>query len=129
MARICCLAGIDVAARRRLSSILRTAGETTMPVVEPIDVRSLSRLQPDLLLVDLDDLIVDRLETLRQLRFVLPNCVIAVISADESRSWALGAHIAGANAMLSTHASDAAIAAGVKNAVMSGCFTDPRFVA
>jgi DNA-binding NarL/FixJ family response regulator len=126
MARICCLAGIDVAARQRLSSILRTAGETTMPVVEPIDVRSLGRLQPEFLLVDLDDLIVDRLETLRQLRFVLPKCVI---SSDESRSWALGAHIAGANAMLSTHASDAAIAAGMKNAMISGCFTDPRFVA
>ncbi len=97
-----------------------------MPVVEPIDVRSLGRLQPEFLLVDLDDLIVDRLETLRQLRFVLPKCVI---SSDESRSWALGAHIAGANAMLSTHASDAAIAAGMKNAMISGCFTDPRFVA
>ncbi len=96
---------------------------------EHLDVRALGNLQPDLLLVDLDGLAVDPLERLRQLRFVLPNCVIAVISFDDRRSWALAAHKAGANAMLSADAPDADIAAGLNDAVISGCFTDPRFVA
>ncbi len=129
MARTCCFARIDASVLPRLTEALALAGETSPPVEAELDVRVLGTLRPDLLIADLDHLATDPLEMLRQLRFVLPGCVIAVISADDRQSWALAAHLAGANAVLSTHATEADLATGIKDALIRGCFTDPRFVA
>jgi DNA-binding NarL/FixJ family response regulator len=129
MARICCFARIDPAVLTRLTSALALAGDVTSPVVAELDIRALAKLRPDLLIADLDHLATDPLEVLRQIRFVLPTCVIAILSADERRGWALDAHMAGANAVISLQATNEEIAMGINNAVMNGCFTDPRFVA
>lgn len=113
----------------RLNDALALAGETTAPIVVELDVRVLARLRPDLVITDLDHLTIDPLELLRQLRFVLPTCVICVITADERRAWALAAHMAGASAVLSERGTTADLAMGINDGVISGCFTDPRFVA
>jgi DNA-binding NarL/FixJ family response regulator len=72
---------------------------------------------------------VDKLELLRQIRFVLPSCVIVVYSGDSHRAWGLACHIAGANALLSKDSSKAELVEGLGDALASGCYTDPRFVA
>jgi DNA-binding NarL/FixJ family response regulator len=129
MARICCFARIDPAVLPRLTDALALAGDVTAPVVVELDVRVLAKMRPDLLIADVDHLATDPLEVLRQIRFVLPTCVIAIVSNDDRRAWALDAHMAGANAVLSLQATDDDLAAGINDAVMNGCFTDPRFVA
>jgi hypothetical protein len=78
MARTCCFARIDASVLPRLTEALALAGETSPPVEAELDVRVLGTLRPDLLIADVDHLATDPLEMLRQLRFVLPACVIAV---------------------------------------------------
>jgi DNA-binding NarL/FixJ family response regulator len=129
MDRICALAGIDHADVPVLSAALAAAGESTPPVIAGLDVRGLALLRPDLLVGDLDRIPVDSLEFLRQLRFVLPNCLIALYSANAQRAWGVAAHLAGANCLLSKAASETELSAGVRGALASGCFTDPRFIA
>ena len=129
MARICCLAGIDPPDLPRLRAILKRAGETSRAVTVALDVRSVGPVRPNLLIGDFDPCAVDALELLRQIRFVLPSCVIAVFSADLHQAWGLACHLAGANCLLSKSSSNAELAAGLAGAVESGCFTDPRIVA
>lgn len=104
------------------------AGEASRPLIAGLEVRGLGKLRPDLLIGDVDFLTVDPLELLRQVRFVLPNCVIAVYSADLHRAWGLACHVAGANCMLAKNSAEAELSAGLRSAVLSGCYTDPRFV-
>jgi len=129
MARICCLAGIDRAAARKLGAVLKAVGETQPAVPSALAVRELGAIRPDLLIADIDGLAVDALELLRQIRFVLPSCVIVIYSGDSHRTWGLACHTAGANAMLSKDSSKAELVEGLGDALASGCYTDPRFVA
>ncbi len=129
MDRICCLAGIDRAILPLLSDVLKQSGESTRAVVAKLEVRALGKLHPDLLIGDVDDLAVDPLEILRQIRFVLPNCLIAVYSGDSHRAWGRACHLAGANCLLSKKSTTHELSAGVHDAVKSGCYTDPRFAA
>jgi len=129
MARICCLAGIDRAAVPKLGALLKAVGETRPAVRAALAVRELGDIRPDLLIADIDGLAVDALELLRQIRFVLPSCVIVVYSGDAHRAWGLACHNAGANAMLSKDSSKAELVEGLGDALASGCYTDPRFVA
>ncbi len=128
VARICCLAGMDRAGLTKLRAVLREAGETRRPIVGGVDVRELGRIRPDLLICDLDALTVDKLECLRQVRFVLPSCAIAVYSSDAQRSWGLACHLAGATCMLSKASTQTELSDGLLDALASGCYTDPRFV-
>jgi DNA-binding NarL/FixJ family response regulator len=108
---------------------LKQSGEPSRAVVANLEVRALGKIHPDLLIGDVDHLAVDPLEILRQIRFVLPNCIIAVYSGDTRRSWGLACHLAGANCLLSKQSTQRQLSAGVHDAVDSGCYTDPRFVA
>jgi len=129
MPRICCFAGIDEAVEPVFTAVLEAAGETNHPLVAPLDVRSLGKLRPDLLIADVDHLTVDPLELVRQIRFVLPSCAIAVYTGDGRRAWSLACHMAGANGLLSKSSSEAELAIGIRDVLTSGCYTDPRFVA
>jgi DNA-binding NarL/FixJ family response regulator len=130
MARKNCLAGIDDANVSMLRLVMRAAGALASPKVTPLpSVTELRTIAPDLLLCDVDGSEVDKLELLRRIRFVLPQCVIVVYTGVTKRTWAVACHLAGANGMLSKESSQAELTAGLRNALKTGCFTDPRFVA
>ena len=79
--------------------------------------------------LDIDDLDTDPLELIRMTRFVLPTCIIAVYTGTLRESWARACHVAGANCVLSKASDETQIAVGLRQALASGCFTDPSFTA
>jgi len=111
------------------SAAFKAAGEPALAVIAKLDVVALGKLKPELLVVDIDAVETDKLEMLRQIRFVLPGCVIIVFTADTERTWGLACHVAGANGMLAKDSDAKVIAEGVRGAVVNGCYTDPRFAA
>jgi DNA-binding NarL/FixJ family response regulator len=129
MARVCCLAAIDPKDIPLLVAALSGAGEPSLTIVARFDVAALRKIAPDVLVVDVDGLEVDRLEMLRQVRFVLPECIIVVYTEDTKSSWGRACHLAGANCLLSKEARESQLIAGLRRAIRTGCFTDPRFAA
>lgn len=129
MARVCCLAAIDPKHIPLLGAALIGAGEPGLTIVAHLDVAALGRLSPDVLIADIDRLDVDPLEMLRQMRFVLPECVIVVYSGSVKRSWSRACHLAGASCVLSKESRESQLVFGLQHAMQSGCFTDPRFAA
>jgi DNA-binding NarL/FixJ family response regulator len=95
--------------------------------VAPFDVSVLSVLAPDLVVIDIDSLQTDPIEALRQLRFVLPNGVMIVYTESVRASIVRACHNAGANCVLSKSSTEQQLAVGLRHAVWSGCYTDPRF--
>jgi DNA-binding NarL/FixJ family response regulator len=129
MVYVCCLAGIDRTMVPMFGAVLRAAGVPTTAMIGRLEVTELGRLTPDLLVCDVDETEVDALELLRQIRFVLPDCLIAVYTGVMKRTWGLACHLAGVNCMLSKDADEAGLAAGLRDALDSGCYSDPRFSA
>jgi DNA-binding NarL/FixJ family response regulator len=127
MANTCCLAGIAISEVPIFCAILREAGGTGLVTVARLSVSELGRLTPNLLVCDIDSVEVDPLELLRQIRFVLPECIIAVYTGTVTRSRSRACHLAGANCLLSKSSSFASLARGLRSAERSGCFTDPSF--
>jgi DNA-binding NarL/FixJ family response regulator len=127
MGRISCLAAVDAEKIGFMSSVLQKAGAPVPPTLARLNVAELGHLLPSLLVCDVDDLTVDQLEMLRQIRFVLPDCVIAVYTERMTSAWAMACHLAGANCLLAKKSTKAVLAAGLSAAMSSGCFTDPRF--
>jgi DNA-binding NarL/FixJ family response regulator len=111
------------------SAVFTAAGEPALATLARLDVTELGRLAPDLLVCDIDALKVSPLEFLRQVRFVLPECMIAVYTGSEKQAWSLECQLAGANCLLSKASSEADLAKGIRGALRSGCYTDPRFAA
>jgi DNA-binding NarL/FixJ family response regulator len=129
MARVCCLAAVDPNDIQLLGSALRGAGEPGYAVVARLDVAALGKLAPDVLIADVDRLEVDPLEALRQLRFVLPECAIVVYTGGVESSWGRACHLAGATCVLSKESDESQLTTGLRRALQTGCFTDPRFAA
>jgi DNA-binding NarL/FixJ family response regulator len=129
MARICCLAAVEPDAIPLLAAALKGAGEPYLTVVAHLDVARLGKLAPDVLVADIDRLNVDPLEMLRQLRFVLPECVIVVYTATIKSSWSRACHLAGASCLFSKEALESQLITGLQRAIRTGCFTDPGFAA
>lgn len=129
MARTSCLAGIEPAAVPLFSGVLKAAGFPGLATVARLDVTAVGKLAPELLVCDIDDCEVDQLELLRRIRFVLPDCVIAVYTGVMNRAWSLACHLAGANCMLSKQSEQRDLSTGLRRALLSGCYTDPRFAA
>lgn len=123
----CCLAGIDTAQVPVLTTVLSTAGLSNLAIVAKVNVTEIARIAPTVLVCDVDSLVVDKLEQLRQLRFVLPQTTIALYTQRLEESWAAACHLAGANCMLAKTSSCADLASGIRAALRSGCFTDPHF--
>jgi DNA-binding NarL/FixJ family response regulator len=126
MARTTCLADIDTRKVETFRLALKTARAPATVVLARVEVVELRAIAPALLICDIDFLEVDSLEVLRQLRFVLPECIIVVYTETSRRAWARECHSAGANAVLSKNSTGAELAAGLRAAMRSGCFTDPR---
>jgi DNA-binding NarL/FixJ family response regulator len=129
MARVCCLAAVNSEDIELLGRALKGAGEPGYMSVARLDVAALGRFAPDVLVADIDSLEVDPLEALRQLRFVLPECVIVVYTAGAASSWGRACHLAGATCVLSKESSEPQLTTGLRYAFQTGCFTDPRFAA
>jgi DNA-binding NarL/FixJ family response regulator len=129
MARVCCLAAVNPQDLPLLTTVLKGAGEPAVAIVARLDVAGLGKLAPDVLIADIDGLDVDPLEMLRQLRFVLPECVIVVYTAIVKPSWGRACHLAGASCMLSKASRQPQLISGLQFAIRTGCFTDPRCVA
>jgi DNA-binding NarL/FixJ family response regulator len=128
MAVISCLAGIEDGAVAMLRAAVRKAGAPPLDsAVAPLDVTNLGRLRPAFMVCDIDRSATDGLEMLRQLRFVLPECVIAIYTGVGTAAWALACHVAGANCLLSKVSTKAQLSEGMSEALKVGCFTDPRF--
>jgi DNA-binding NarL/FixJ family response regulator len=127
--RICCLASIEPASVAALSAAVAHVARANAPapILSRIDVVELAHLAPDLLVADVDRLDVDPLEMLRRLRFVLPNCIIAIYTSAVDASWSKACHLAGANCLLSKDSNDSELMTGLQSAIRIGCFTDPRF--
>jgi DNA-binding NarL/FixJ family response regulator len=129
MARTCCLAGIDPAMVPLFSGVFKAAGVPALATLARLDVTELGKIAPDLLICDVDGVDVDALELLRRIRFVLPDCVIAVYTGVMERQWCLACHLAGANCLLSKDSDERDLSGGVRGALLTGCYTDPRFAA
>ncbi len=129
MSRISCLAGVDAQQAAKFTIVLEKAAVPAPAIAARLDVAELGALKPDLLVCDIDNLEVDPLELVRQLRFVLPGCIIMIYTAVTKRAWSVQCHLAGANGILSKDSTNAQLALGIRGAVRNGCFTDPRFVA
>ena len=129
MPRTCALAGIDNDKLAMFGLVLGKAGAPAQNVVASLNVPELGKLSPDLIVCDIDGLSVDPLEMVRQLRFVLPECTIAVYTGVLERTWAIACHLAGANCLLSKDSSKAELSLGLRGALRNGCFIDPRFAA
>jgi DNA-binding NarL/FixJ family response regulator len=125
----CCFAGLAEDKIAMFGAVIRNAGIPGPAAVTSLNVSALGSLSPGLLLCDVDGLTVDKLEIIRQLRFVLPDCVIAVYTGLTSQGWSRAYHLAGTNCLLSKSATEAELSAGLRDALRSGCFTDPRFAA
>jgi DNA-binding NarL/FixJ family response regulator len=129
MAFKCCLAGIDRSLIPMFTGVFIAAGVPTLLSAARLDVVELCALRPNLLVCDVDAVEVEPLELLRQLRFVLPECLIVLFTDLMLRSWSIECHLAGVNAMLSKDSSERHLADGVRSVMRSGCYTDPRFAA
>jgi DNA-binding NarL/FixJ family response regulator len=110
-----------------LGTALQTAGAVVPPVIARLIVSELGKILPAILICDVDALATDPLEMIRQLRFVLPECLITIFTTSVSGSWALSCHLAGANCILSSESNERQITFGLRRVLQSGCFTDPRF--
>jgi DNA-binding NarL/FixJ family response regulator len=112
-----------------LNAALVGAGERALASVPRLNVRELSELKPDILIVDIDRLQSDRLEMVRQIRFVLPDCTIVVYTDATKLEWGRECHLAGANGVISKESNKSQLASGLHSAIETGCFTDPRIAA
>jgi DNA-binding NarL/FixJ family response regulator len=117
----------DTSAANFLSDALFQAGYDRPQRSETLGVAKLGTYAPRLLVVDFDHIRSDKLESIRQIRFVLPDCAIVVMSSNLKRTWARQCHMAGANGVFSSTSSITKLATGLRNADRSGCYTDPAF--
>lgn len=124
-----CLAGIEPQDIAVLAAALEGTGQQGVTLRTQLGVAELAKAAPDVLVMDLDALEVDPLERLRQVRFVLPNCMVAVYTSTTTLAWVRACHLAGANCLLSKSSSKVELVIGLRNAIRGGCFTDPRFAA
>ena len=129
MTRRCCLAAVDIADIPPLAAALKGTGEPILTIIARLEVAELRKLRPDVLVADIDRLESDPLEMLRQIRFVLPECVIVVYTANLKSSWGRACHLAGASCLLSKGSPKSQLISGLQNAIRTGCFTDPHFAA
>ena len=110
-----------------LRSALKDAGLPRVALITSFNVTELGRLQPEVVVCDLDAAEGDPLENVRQLRFVLPDSTIAIFTDRMYEHWAAVCHLAGANCLLAKNSTETEISDGIRYALRSGCFTDRHF--
>ena len=111
------------------SKVLLEAGYDDPERSDDVRIAKLRTYLPRVLMIDVDHIRNDKLESIRQIRFVLPECAIAVVSSNLQPSWAKQCHMAGANGVLASGSSAHRMIAGLRSAIKTGCYTDPDFAA
>lgn len=106
---------------------MAAAGCPSPKITDRIRVTELGQAGPQVLVIDVDFLQGRSFETLRQLRFVLPRCTIAVFTGTLLRAWVAECHLGGANCLLAKTSDGSTLAAGLRHARSFGSFTDPAF--
>ena len=124
-----CLAGIEPGAVPLLVGSLALIGSDEPTILAAIDVTAIGSLEPHVLVLDVDALTTDPLETIRMVRFLLRSGVIAIFTGRCEQSWGLACHLAGANCLLNSRGSEDRTAIGLLHGIRSGCYTDPAFEA
>ncbi len=124
-----CLAGIEPAAVPMLVAALVLIGSDEPTILAATDTTAIGSLDAHVLVLDVDALETDPLETIRQARFLLRAGVIAIFTDRLEQSWGLACHLAGANCLLSKLGSEDTTAIGLLRGIGGGCFTDPAFEA
>ena len=127
MTCISCFAGLELDEATLFSAVIKEAGLPEPPVSSNVNVVELGKLKPRLLICNLDAVTVDPLELLRQVRFVLSQCIIMVYTGVIEPQWGVACHLAGASGLLAKGSLRKELAAGVRVAMRFGCYTDPRF--
>ena len=127
MARAHCLADIALQDIPTLTAAIRAAVAHAELTITPLDVPMLVAMAPVMLVADIDARHSEGLEALKQLRFVMPDCSIAVFTDGARPRFARDAHNAGANCVLSKASGVRELTDGLRRAWETGCFTDPRF--
>jgi DNA-binding NarL/FixJ family response regulator len=125
----CAVISCDTNVANVFSDVLMKAGYDRPNRSENLGVAKLATYGPSVLMIDFDHFRFDKLESIRQLRFVLPDSAITVVSSNLKRSWARQCHMAGANGVLSSQRDEQGLLAGLQRAVSTGCYTDPGFTA
>lgn len=123
----CCLVEIEPKRIALLTAALHAAAAAPLITVARFDVGILSQLDVELIIVDVDRLVIDSLEAIRQLRFVLPDSIIVVYTDLTKSTWARDCHKAGANGVLSCKSNESQLIFGLSHAIIGGCFTDSHF--
>jgi DNA-binding NarL/FixJ family response regulator len=111
-----------------LSYVLIRCGFDWPHIWREINVSQIGAHAPDVLMIDFDHLRSDCLESVRQLRFVLPECTITVLSSTFETTWARRCHVAGACGVLPSGGSESRLLVGVQQALLTGSFTDAQFM-
>lgn len=117
----------DAGTKQFFKEVLTRGGYDAPVNFDSPAVAKIAQHAPAVMLVDLDNLHTDRLECLRQLRFVLPQCAIVVVLSGSLETWAAQCHLAGASGVLLRNSLPRMLA-GIRRAVRHGCYTDPAFV-
>ncbi|HLI96642.1 MAG TPA: hypothetical protein VKT72_11230 [Candidatus Baltobacteraceae bacterium] len=123
----CAILSSDEAVANLFSKVLVGAGYDYPQCSKDVRVTKLRTYAPRVLMIDVDHIPSNKLESIRQLRFVLPECAIAVVSSNLQSSWAKQCHMAGANGVFSSGSSTQHMIAGLQSAIRTGCYTDPVF--
>ena len=127
MYRACCLVNVAPEQTLLLTTALGQAIPGAKTTIALLDVPVLNTLAPGVLVIDVDGLAIDPLEAVRRIRFVLPDSAVVVYTGSPDAAFARACHNAGATCLLSKNSSIKELATGIRHAIRSGCYTDPRF--
>jgi hypothetical protein len=122
-----CVAGIEPASLPLLVASLTLIGSSEPVTMSVIDVTAIGKLEPEVVVMNVDALTTDPFETIRMTRFLLHTAVIAVFTGRLDQSWGMSCHLAGANCLLSNGNDGDRTALGLLHAIRGGCFTDRAF--
>ena len=125
MSQLTCLVALRFDDLPILNTALDLVGvpQSVSMELNPTAIKSLA---PEVVVLDIDDLNIDPFETLRRLRFVLPDCMMIVYTNVLSSEWCRGCRLAGVSGIRSERSDVGAVEFGIRPTIQNGCFTDPR---
>jgi DNA-binding NarL/FixJ family response regulator len=109
-----------------LAQLLSEAGYTVVCLTESIDADELGRVEPHVVLVDIDFLEEESVGALRRLRAVLPEATICAYTGAVDPAWISAIAAAGANCIITKLASPEEIVDGITRAIRLGTYVDER---
>jgi DNA-binding NarL/FixJ family response regulator len=110
-----------------LAQMLSDAGFVVGFSREFVSREDMDRVQPDVLLIDVDFLSEDAIAALRVLREAAPDCTICAYTGTSDEQWVAACVRAGANCVLSKLATPSEITHGILRALRIGSYVDDHF--